>query len=158
MGNTEVSLIAAGRDDMRTIWKMQVEAFSELLDRYQDHDTNPAAESFEKVMARFEQPWTVYYFISVDNVNVGAIRIVDKKDGSRKRISPIWVMPGCRNKGYAQAAIRAAEEKYGSGNWCLDTILQEKGNLHLYEKMGYHRTGKTDKINDLMDIVYYEKD
>ena len=66
-------------------------------------------------------------------------------------------MPGYRNKGYAQAAIRAAEEKHGSGNWCLDTILQESGNIHLYEKMGYHRTGKTDKINDLMDIVFFEK-
>ena len=26
----------------------------------------------------------------------------------------------------------------------MDTILQEKGNLHLYEKMGYHRTGKVE--------------
>ena len=43
----EVSLIAAGKDDMKTIWKMQVEAFSELLDKYQDYDTSPAAESFE---------------------------------------------------------------------------------------------------------------
>ncbi len=154
----EVALIAAVRDDMQTIWKMQIEAFAGLLDKYQDHDTSPGAENFEKVMARFEQPWTVYYFISANDVNVGAIRIVDKKDGSRKRISPIWIMPEYRNKGYAQAAIRAAESIYGSDYWCLDTILQENGNVHLYEKMGYHRTGKTDKINDKMDIVYFEKD
>lgn len=154
----EVALIAAVRDDMQTIWKMQIEAFAELLDKYQDYDMSPGAENFEKVMARFEQPWTVYYFISANDVNVGAIRIVDKKDGSRKRISPIWIMPEYRNKGYAQAAIRAAESIYGSNHWCLDTILQESGNVHLYEKMGYHRTGKTDKINDKMDIVYFEKD
>ena len=153
----EVSLLAAGKDDMETIWKMQVEAFSELLDKYQDYDTNPAAESFEKVMARYEQPWTTYYFISIENENVGAVRIVDKKDGSRKRISPVWIMPEHRNKGYAQAAIKAAEEKYGPNHWCLDTILQESGNLHLYEKMGYHRTGRIEKVNDRMDIVYYEK-
>ena len=24
----------------------------------------------------------------------------------------------------------------------LDTILQEKGNIHLYEKLGYHQTGR----------------
>ena len=48
----EVSLLAAGKDDMETIWKMQVEAFSELLDKYQDYDTNPAAESFGP-MSRF---------------------------------------------------------------------------------------------------------
>jgi hypothetical protein len=40
----------------------------------------------------------------------------------------------------------------------LDTILQEAGNCYLYEKLGYKKTGKTEKINDKMDIVYYEKD
>ena len=33
-----------------------------------------------------------------------------------------------------------------------------KGNLYLYEKMGYHQTGKEEHINDQMDIVFYEKD
>ena len=143
---------------MQMIWKMQTKAFSSLLAKYQDYDMSPGAESFEKVMARYEQPWTTYYFIVAGNENVGAVRIVDKKDGSRKRISPIWIMPEYQNKGYAQAAIAAAEQIHGSSHWCLDTILQEEGNLHLYEKMGYHRTGRIDRVNDRMDIVYYEKD
>lgn len=146
------------QDDIVTVWKMQVEAFSELLKKYQDYDISPATESMDKVSARFEQPWTTYYFIVADDEKVGVIRVVDKKDGSRKRISPIWIMPEYRNKGYAQQAIRAAEKIYGSDHWCLDTILQEKGNLHLYEKLGYHQTGRVDKINDRMDIVFYEKD
>ena len=32
----------------------------------------------------------------------------------------------------------------------------KKGNLYLYEKMGYHRTDKVEHINDLMDIVFLE--
>ena len=60
----KVSLIAAGKYDMQTIWEMQVEAFSELLNKYQDYDMSPAAESLEMVMARYEQPWTTYFFIS----------------------------------------------------------------------------------------------
>lgn len=146
------------REDIATVWKMQVEAFQELLDKYQDFDTSPASEPVDKVLARFEQPWTTYFFIMANGEKTGVIRVVDKKDGSRKRISPIWIMPEFRNRGYAQQAILAAEKIYGSGHWCLDTILQEKGNLHLYEKLGYHRTGRVDKINDKMDIVYYEKD
>ena len=153
-----VTLKAAARNDMQMIWKMQIEAFSPLLEKYQDYDMSPGAESFGKVMARYEQPWTTYYFIVAGNEIVGAIRIVDRKDGSRKRISPVWIMPEHRNKGYAQAAISAAEQIHGSSHWCLDTILQEDGNLHLYEKMGYHQTGRIDKINERMDIVYYEKD
>lgn len=146
------------REDIATVWKMQVEAFQVLLDKYQDYDTSPASEPVDKVLARFEQPWTTYFFIMANGEKAGVIRVVDKKDGSRKRISPIWIMPEFRNRGYAQQAILAAEKIYGSGHWCLDTILQENGNLHLYEKLGYHRMGRVDKINDKMDIVYYEKD
>lgn len=154
----DIELRQAKRDDMQTIWQMQVEAFKGLLETYQDYDLSPAAEGPEKVMARFEQPWTTYFFIVDDGVNVGAVRVVDKKDGSRKRISPIFVMPDQRGRGYAQAAILEVEKIYGADNWCLDTILQEKGNLHLYEKMGYHRTGRIEHINERMDIVFYEKD
>ncbi len=153
----EVKLIKASREDMQTVWNMQREAFGGLLEKYQDHDISPASESFERIMGKFEMHGSFYYFISDEGVNVGVIRIIDKQDGSRKRISPIWIMSEYRNKGYAQAAIREAESIHGEDNWSLDTILQEKGNLHLYEKLGYHRTGRIDRINDRMDIVYYEK-
>ena len=154
----KIELKPVFQDDIETVWKMQVEAFSELLKKYQDYDISPAAESMDKVSARFEQPWTTYYFIVADDEQVGGIRVVDKKDGSRKRISPIWIMPEHRNRGYAQRAILEAEKIHGSDHWSLDTILQEKGNLYLYEKLGYHRTGRVDKINERMDIVFYEKD
>ena len=153
-----ITLRQAKREDIETIWKMQTEAFRGLLEKYQDYDLSPAAEGVDKVIARFEQPWTKYFFIEAEGTDVGVIRVVDKKDGSRKRISPLWIMEEYRGKGYAQDAIRAVEALYGNHHWELDTILQEEGNLHLYEKMGYHRTGRTDKINERMDIVYYEKD
>ena len=153
-----VELRAAAKEDIRTIWEMQVEAFKGLLENYRDYDLSPAAESIDKVEARFNQPWTTYFFIVEGGTKVGAVRVVDKKDGTRKRISPIFIMPEYRGRGYAQEAILAVEELYGSDNWCLDTILQEKGNLHLYEKMGYHQIGRVEKINDRMDIVFYEKD
>ena len=141
----KVELIRASRDDMKTIWLMQKEAFSGLLEKYQDHGISPASESYERIIEKYEMEGSFYYFISDSGVNVGVIRIIDKNDGSRKRISPIWIMSEHRNKGYAQAAIIEAERIHGSDNWSLDTILQEKGNLHLYEKLGYHRTGKSKR-------------
>ena len=152
-----ITLKKATREDIETIWKMQVEAFTELLDKYQDFDMSPATESLEKIIAKFEQPWTTYYYIVENDIVVGAVRIVNKNDGSRKRISPIWIMGEFRNKGYAQQAMIELENIYGSDHWCLDTILQEKGNLHLYEKMGYVQTGKVEHINEKLDIVFYEK-
>lgn len=41
--------------------------------------------------------------------------------------------------------------------WELDTILQEKGNCHLYEKLRYHQTGKTEVINDKLTVVFYKR-
>ena len=77
---SEVSLIKANRDDMQTIWEMQVEAFAGLLEKYQDHDMSPAAESFDKVRARFDQPWTTYFFIEAEKIKVGAVRVIDKRN------------------------------------------------------------------------------
>ena len=153
-----VKLRKAKKEDMHTLWEMQVEAFTGLLEKYQDYDMSPAAESYERILQKYDFEGTTYFFIVADGVNVGGIRIIDKKDGSRKRISPLWIMPDCRNKGYAQQAILEAERIYGSDNWSLDTILQEAGNIHLYEKLGYKRTGKIEKIRENMDIIYFEKD
>ena len=143
--------------DCERLWKMQVEAFSELLEKYRDYDISPAAEPVSRVEERLRQPFTFYYFIMDGETEVGVVRVVDKKDGGPKRISPIFIMKKYCGRGFAQAAIRAAEELHGTDNWALDTILQEEGNCRLYEKMGYRQTGKTEVINERMTIVFYEK-
>lgn len=124
----ELVLKRAGLADAEFIWNMQKEAFAELLKRYQDYETNPASEPIDK-----------------------------QEEGKRKRISPLFILPQYWNRGLAQQAILAVEEIHGSTGWELDTILQEKGNCHLYEKMGYRVTGKQEQINKKMTLVFYEK-
>ena len=154
-----LKLIRAGIEDAKHLWEMQVEAFLELYSKYQDTETSPATEPIDRIIMRLEQPFTYYYYIQSDKAIAGALRVVDKKeDGKAKRISPIFVMPHYRNKGIAQKAILEAEKIHGSSHWELDTILQEKGNCHLYEKMGYYQTGKTEVINDKMTLVFYKKE
>ncbi len=153
----DLYLKRASRDDMYTVWRMQVEVFTPLLEKYQDHGLSPAQESLEDLLKKYDMPETTYYLISAEDNIVGAIRVVDRKDGSRKRISPVFIMPEYRNKGYAQKAILEAERLHGQDNWSLNTILQEKRNLHLYEKLGYHRTGETLNVNERMDVVFLEK-
>lgn len=144
-------------NDAGAIWHMQREAFSELLDKYRDYETNPACETEEQIEARLLQPYTYFYYIAEDNNTVGAVRVVDRKDGSPKRISPVFIMKEYRNRGYAQKAIAEAENIHGHSLWELETVLQEKGNCHLYEKMGYRQTGQTRIINERMTLVSYEK-
>lgn len=153
-----VTLQRADASDAEQILQMQKASFAPLLERYQDYDLNPANETADRVRARLMQKETYYYYITVNGEAVGAIRIVDAKDGSRKRISPLFVLPQHQNRGYAQAAIREAERLHGAENWELSTIMQEQGNCHLYEKMGYHRTGAPQIVSERMTLVQYEKD
>ena len=153
-----MQLVRCTVEDLELIREMQKEAFRSLLERYQDHDTNPTNETMERITWKLQQPDSYFYRIEVDGETVGAIRVVDSGNGSRKRISPLFILPRYRGKGYAQAAILEAEKRHGSHNWELGTILQEAGNCYLYEKMGYRQTSRRTVINDKMTIVGYEKD
>lgn len=155
----ELQLVRIGTQSAEKLWKMQVEAFQDLYEKYQDTETSPATEGIDRILMRLNQPFTYYYFIEVDHTAVGAIRVIHRKEEkAAKRISPIFILKAYRNRGYAQKAIQLAEEIHGASNWELDTILQEKGNCHLYEKMGYRQTGETEKINDRMTLVFYRKE
>ena len=143
--------------DLDKLWSMQTEAFADLLYHYRDYETSPGNESKERIKAKLLDESTYFYFICLGERAAGAVRVVDRKDGSRKRVAPIFIMKEFRNKRLAQRAFREIEALHGADNWMLDTILQEKGNCHLYEKLGYVRTGVIEPINEQMDIVYYEK-
>ncbi len=141
--------------DAEKLLQMQKDAFAEIFEKYRDYDTNPACETPERMMQKLSDG-SDFYFITNGSEILGAIRIITS--GTRKRISPLFILKQHRGKGFAQAAIRLAENIYGEHGWELSTIMQEKGNCRLYEKLGYRRTGETQRINERMDIVFYEKD
>lgn len=154
----KIKLTRASVADAGKIWEMQRTAFAQMLEKYKDYETSPANEPLEKTVKRLSSPSTYFYFISVSGEIVGAKRVIDKKsEGGNKRISPVFIMPEHRGNGYAQSAIKAVEAIHGADGWELDTILQEAGNCHLYEKMGYVKSGRTQRINDKMTLVFYEK-
>ena len=154
----KIDLIRASLKDTKEIWEMQVKSFKNFLDKYQDFETNPANEPISNVEMRLKQNFTFFYFIFVDNKKVGAIRVVDYKEKNKnKRISPLFILPEYRNKGIAQSVIKICEEIHGNINWELSTILEEKGNCYLYEKLGYHPTGKIQVINDRLTLIFYHK-
>ena len=101
------------------------------LKKYQDFDTSPGNEGIEKIRTCFYLPGNTYYFIYAYDLSVGVIRIIDHNDGQRKKkISPIFIMKECRNKGYAQAAIREAESIHGKDGW-MDARYYSSGRGQL---------------------------
>ena len=49
-----MKLIRANINDCEKIWKMQKEAFTDLLEKYQDYETSPANEPVEKIKAKLQ--------------------------------------------------------------------------------------------------------
>lgn len=49
----EIFLNKAVFSDCGQIHKMQISAFTELLEKYRDYETNPASESLEKIQNKF---------------------------------------------------------------------------------------------------------
>ena len=154
-----VMLRRASLGDAEEYLRMQREAFAGLLEVYQDFETSPACETLERVREKLAQPHRYFYFIEAGGAVVGAICVVDFHDpAQRKRVSPLFILPAFRGRGLAQAAMAEAERLHGADRWMLATILQEKGNCHLYEKMGYHDNGWRQAVNDRMTLIGYEKD
>lgn len=152
-----IQILRASKNDIPLIHEMQVSAFMPLLRKYKDYDSSPACETQERITEKFGEPTTTYFLILCDDKRVGALRVV-RIDEASCRIAPVFIIPQYQKKGIAQKVFALLEQEYPNVMlWKLDTILQEKGNCHLYEKLGYHQTGKIYHKNDVLDIVYYEK-
>ena len=152
----EIQLRKATEDDLRKIHYIQVKSFAQLLLKYEDFESSPAAESLEDIRQRFRQPFTDYYLILLEDQEIGLLRVCDF--GENCRLSPICILPEYQGRGYAQRAMEIMESLYPHAHlWQLDTIAQEMKLRHLYEKMGYRRIEKTEQIKDGMELVYYEK-
>ena len=153
----DVILRKADLADAQLLWQMQVESFRKTYETYRDDETTPYLEKMERTVQRINEPATSYYVIEADGAPVGGIRVRDYGTENPKVLGPLYVLPECRGKGIAQKAIKLAEDIHGKENWLLDTILQEKGNCRLYEKMGYRQTGISQIVNERMTLVLYKK-
>ena len=149
-----IRLKRATPSDAEAMHRMQVTAFQPLYEKYHDDAISPARESVQRVREKIVTGQ--YYFILDGRTAVGGIRVT-LVPGRRKGISPLFILPEHQNRGYAQQALAAVEARFGPDNWRLDTIMQEPGNCHLYEKLGYHRVGKPQPVRPNMTIIDYEK-
>lgn len=157
-----IELKLATPEDAKLLHKLQVEAFLPLYEKYHDDDMSPAKELLEKVRGKIEEPDSEFYIIQFEGNDIGGIRVRHYQNGAKVEnvnwISPIFVIPEFQNRGIAQRAIQKVFELYPETlTWKLDTIKQEVGNCHLYEKCGFVRSGTEEVINEQMTLVEYEK-
>ncbi len=144
--------------DLDTVFEIQRTAFKALYEKYHDDSSNPYMESKETVLRKYTRECTSGYLFIIDAIAVGAVRINISDVNKNGRVSALCVLPQYQGRGIAQTALLEIERLHPDvERWFLDTILEEAGNCHLYEKIGYKKTGKTEVINEKMTLVYYEK-
>lgn len=113
-------------------------------------------ESKDEVLKKYTRKGTSGYVFIENSLPVGAVRIITR--GDMCKVSALAVLPEYQNKGIAQTALKEIESIHNSCScWVLDTILQERGSCHLYEKLGYIRTGEPKKLSDTLTLVDYKK-
>ncbi len=145
------------KENIDDVFKIQQAAYKPLFKKYQDKETNPYMETKEDILMKYTRVGTQGYIFVEDDIIVGAVRIIMRGDVCK--VSALAVLPEYQNRGIAQSALKEIEKIHSDCKyWILDTILQENGNCHLYEKLGYVRIGETKKINDKLTLVDYKKE
>lgn len=146
----EVKLLRANISDAKEIHAMQVEAFKELLEKYQDFDTNPGSESVEKVEARLKQDFTFYYFIILsvsDSKKLELFVLLTKRKPEKTREFPQYLY--CRN--FRVRALRRKQsgcvKKYmetETGSWIQ--FCRNRGTVICMRKWGIGRQVKQKSL------------
>lgn len=155
MIQSKISLRKATAADAEGLFELQRKVFKPLYEKYEDHETTPANQTFE----RFEERLKTgdFFKITLENSLVGSVHVYPKSPGVM-RLHMINILDEFQGKGIAQQVMMRLEGLYPEANrWELDTILEEKRNCYLYEKMGYMQTDEKWKINDKMTLVHYVK-
>ena len=156
----ELKLVTEG--EAESLHRLQVEAFMPLYEKYQDDDTSPVKESLKRVTEKIIEENSDFYFIVFRGEKVGGVRVRwhqgKKVYENVNWISPIFIIPKFQNKGIASTVIEQLFDIYPDTiEWRLDTIKQERGNCHLYEKCGFVRVGEDIVVNEKMTLVDYVK-
>jgi GNAT superfamily N-acetyltransferase len=144
--------------DVDTVFMIQQAAFKPLYEKYHDDSSNPYMETEKTVYQKYTREGTVGYIFTLNGTAVGAVRINTDHAKKSGRVSALCVLPEYQGKGIAQKALLEIEKLHPDiERWFLDTIKEEAGNCHLYEKIGYKKTGKSEAVNEKMTLVFYEK-
>ncbi|SDO10988.1 Isopentenyldiphosphate isomerase [Psychrobacillus sp. OK028] len=155
MSKSSISLKKASLSDAAELFEIQKKVFQPLYQKYQDHDTSPVFQSFDRFTERLQSG--DFFKIYELGLLVGSVHVYPKSPGLM-RLHMINILEEFQGKGIAQEVMTRIEGMYPQAiKWELDTIKQEQRNCYLYEKMGYEKTGDEWKVNEQMTLIHYTK-
>lgn len=133
-------------------------SFLPLLEKYNDIEYSPATKRLESLVAEIIHPTSDTYLLQKYTDYIGYVR-VNKRNEGEYSISDLCIDPFHQGRGHAQYFLNEIEGKYPDARiWSLVTILEEKTDCYLYEKLGYIQLDVLKEINPEMHLVLYTKD
>lgn len=152
-----IKLIKIRKNEIIKAWLLQRKGFKETLKKYRDYKTSPATEGFISFYRKFTKQSVDNYWVMHNDKIAGALCVVTKSDCLW--IGRFYILPEYRSKGIGQQALLLSENLYPNAKrWQLDTIFEEKNNIHLYQKLGYKEYGERKIVNKKMTLIQFEKE
>lgn len=95
-----------------------------------------------------------YYSIRNSGKVVGGMVVFDMGAGTYN-LGRIWIDPDFQNRGIGRAAINYLHDEVGPGRtWTLETPAWAIRNHHVYESLGYRKTGEQVMPDGWIDYLY----
>ena len=143
-------------ENLEEVFLLQKNAFRPLYLRYHD-EGSPYLETRSVLSEKILRPGACGYVFKAGGTIAGFVRVWVGEDGTGK-ISALAVDPAFQGRGYATQGLTEVMAFHPEvTRWTLDTLADEPALDHLYTKLGFHRTGKLEKVSDTLTLAYYEK-
>ncbi|MEH6939908.1 GNAT family N-acetyltransferase [Bacillus sp. JJ664] len=138
-------------DDVNILLTIQKASFQEDLEKYNDKETNPACETFEKLAENIKK---FHHFTILDGQTIiGGIDV--RGDDERMHIDKLFVSPSVQNKGVGTVAMQFLEEQFPNVKlWTLYTPYLSFRNHYFYEKFGYKKSKEVQLSPELILFKY----
>ncbi|MCW9134130.1 GNAT family N-acetyltransferase [Bacillus paramycoides] len=140
-------------EDIEILLPIQKASFKEDLEKYEDFETSPACETFEKLAENIKK---YHHFTILDRETViGAIDV--RGNDERMHLDKMFISPFNQNKGAGTAAIQFLENQFPNVKlWTLYTPYLSFRNHYFYEKFGYKKI-KEVQLTPKLILFKYEK-
>ena len=132
-------------DDVEAVSKIESETFSMPWSR----------EAFLEMITKKDAAY--YVAESAEEIVGGCGVLMVAGEGN---ITNVAVKASARNQGIGTKLLRymiGEGERNGLNAFTLEVRVSNTSAIHLYEKLGYRRTGQEEVLQPGMTIVYYEK-
>jgi len=146
-------ILRADISDAAEILELQKLAYQSEAVLYDDWSIPPLIQSLNQIKKEFDE--MIFLKACDSGVLIGSVR-ASSHDGICN-IGRLVVHPEFQHKGIGTGLMLAIETEFPSvKGFELFTGSRSKGNIRLYERLGY-RIFRTDRLSPQVDLVFMEK-